>query len=109
MLRCLATIGMPRWRGRHDLKLARLCWSPPSSPQATGSASIPRMGNIWNECQMPHDWKQGIPGHEFEGLCFNTTRRREERSGDPKESPDLSHANILRPPSSTNPFLFNTK
>src|SRR6266851_803565 len=45
--------------------------------------------------------RRGLLGAEVEGLCFNTTRRRGERSGDPKGSPDLSHAKIGQPPSST--------
>ena len=59
---CIAALDDGKWQG-FLLKLAWLCWSPPSSPQATGSASILRTVNIWNE---------------FEGLCFNTTRRRGE-------------------------------
>jgi hypothetical protein len=69
--------------GQHDLKLAWWCWSHTSSPQATGSASILRKGNIWNE---------------FKGLCFNTTRRREKGQGNLIEKlPRGSKGEMLTP------------
>src|SRR5258706_6701995 len=86
MFRCPVTTGMPRWRGQHDLKLVWLCWSPPSSPPATGSASIPRTGNIWNE---------------FEGLRFNSTRSMGEGLDEPLGSPDPSHSNFGASPMHT--------
>ncbi len=45
----ISSTSMSRLRGRHELKLVWSYWPLNLSPQATGFASIPRTGNIWNE------------------------------------------------------------